>query len=259
MQFFLRAKDSKFVSKIRSVEELKNFKQLFNETFYRDDAGTLTRFGKERMRELMDLDVDSRGPWKPQCAPQRWLTRHFHREVCLRAFELMMLDERQDENTKRQWAHDYLMVGRLPKQYYNPAFDELSAIAVGLESGEIAYRVYGQVATITSGLSHVLRLGFCLAPVVVCLNPCFCFGGKSDLKKYTIAQWRPGYCDLEKVWFKLSYFELGWGGSNVLGGSPQGKSSRLGMGEVAGVVEEFCHYSWRHWFWKVVGMASIAC
>jgi len=239
------------------VEELKNFNNLFKETIGKNRTEMLTVFGKTRLEELMDLDVDTRGIWKPQCAPQKWLTRHFRREVCLRAFELMMLDEKVDLGVKSRWAHDYLMVGRLPKQYYNPAFDELSAIAVGLESGEIAYRVYGQVATITSGLSHVLRLGFCLAPVVVCLNPCFSFGGKSDLKKYTIAQWRPGYCDLEKVWFELSCYELGWGGSNVLGGSPQGKSSSLGMGMVTGVVEEHCHYSWWHWFWKVVGMASI--
>jgi len=197
-----------------------------------------------RLAELREQDPELRSAWRPQAAPASWLTKHLHREVCLRAVEMLVHDEATSEAQKVSWIATYLTSGRLPQAYYEPAFNEISRIAVGLAKGEVAYQVDGPIALMASEHKHVLRLGFCLAPVVIVANPHFRFGGGEDLLKYTVAQWRLGYCDMHSLWIKMAYLEIGWGGNGLIGGSPQGSSSVLSMEEVRAEGYKYCYHPW---------------
>ncbi|MBV1868708.1 MAG: hypothetical protein KUG69_12515 [Marinosulfonomonas sp.] len=103
------------------------------------------------------------------------------------------------------------------------------ATRIGLFAGEKA----AKVVSLECG---ALKLGYCLAPVVIALNPGhkFCDGTRGQ--KYTIAQYQAGHLDLHAVAEKLSRHEAGWGGSATIKGSPQGLSSRLSLDCIEKVV-----------------------
>jgi hypothetical protein len=79
-------------------------------------------------------------------------------------------------------------------------------------------------------------VGYRLAPVVVVLNPRFAFPDGAVGPKYTIAQYAPGYADLDAALAVILGLEGGWGGSLTIKGSPQGHPSRLDRAAVARAV-----------------------
>ena len=92
------------------------------------------------------------------------------------------------------------------------------------------------VAVVESTHRAATSIGYCLAPVVVALNPEFRFGDGEPHRKFTICQFNTGYMDLKTVLAELSEMEPGWGGSPTIGGSPQGVNSTLTIDQVVEVV-----------------------
>jgi len=111
---------------------------------------------------------------------------------------------------------------------------ERQEMARGLASGAITISTIGQdrMAVIASNLPQALRLGYHLASVVVALNDRFCLVGSPKHRKFTIAQYAPGYLDMAAVCEALNAREPGWGGSATIIGSPQGVGSGLELAEV---------------------------
>jgi len=94
------------------------------------------------------------------------------------------------------------------------------------------------IAVIENVHRGAIALGYEYAPIVVALNPEFTIrGDESPHRKFTIAQFKRGYLDLDRVVEQLNELEPGWGGSSTIAGSPQGVGSRLTLGTVTDIVE----------------------
>jgi hypothetical protein len=106
-----------------------------------------------------------------------------------------------------------------------------------LEATSIELAPSGMVAVVRSTHRTGVSLGYRLAPVVVAENPSFVFQGGEPHRKLTIAQYEPGWVDLQEVVAELSAREPGWGGSPTICGSPQGTGCEIPLGDVVEAVE----------------------
>jgi hypothetical protein len=116
-----------------------------------------------------------------------------------------------------------------------------TAAAAELERREESARVRlgpsGYVAVVQSTELGATEIGYRCAPVVIAENPEFRFAGGQPHRKITIAQWEPGWVDLDSVSAELSRDEPGWGGSATIVGSPHGAASYVSTACILGVVE----------------------
>ena len=85
------------------------------------------------------------------------------------------------------------------------------------------------VSVVESQLRAATSIGYAKAPIVVAINPSFCFAGGEPHRKVTICQYGPGYVDLKAVFAALGE---GWGGSPTIGGSPQGVDCQVSVDEI---------------------------
>lgn len=134
----------------------------------------------------------------------------------------------------KQW----LITGEEPAGYREKFVTERQALAKAIADGTINAKSVadGKIAQVISTHRAATSIGYCLAPVVVALNPTFSFQGSPAHAKFTICQFTPGYVDLKAVLAELAVLEAGWGGSPTIGGSPQGVSSTLTIEQVVEVV-----------------------
>jgi hypothetical protein len=114
---------------------------------------------------------------------------------------------------------------------------ESEALDKALKSGEIKVSQHGKVCYVESAHRAATSIGYQYTPVVIAFNPNFPDKELGSIRKFTICQWGTGYVDLLKVWAELSKLEPGWGGSPVIGGSPQGVSSKINPDDVIKVVK----------------------
>jgi len=133
----------------------------------------------------------------------------------------------------------WLLTGEEPAEYREKVERERAEMISALESGVIKVReaAGGRIAVVESIHRAATSVGYCIAPVVVALNPEFRFQGGEPIRKFTVCQFEAGYVDLKSVFAELSELEPGWGGSPTIGGSPQGVNSRLAINQVVEVVE----------------------
>ncbi len=133
----------------------------------------------------------------------------------------------------------WLLTGEEPAKYREKVEKERAEMISALESGVIKVReaAGGKIAVVESIHRAATSVGYCIAPVVVALNPEFRFQGGESIRKFTVCQFEAGYVDLRAVFADLSELEPGWGGSPTIGGSPQGISSTLTTEQVVEVVE----------------------
>lgn len=136
--------------------------------------------------------------------------------------------------TLKKW----LMTGEEPVGYREKFIAERQALAKAIADGTINAKsvAEGMIAQVISTHRAATSIGYCLAPVVVALNPTFSFQGSPAHAKFTICQFTPGYVDLKAVLAELTELEAGWGGSPTIGGSPQGVSSTLTIEQVVEAV-----------------------
>lgn len=140
--------------------------------------------------------------------------------------------------TLKKW----LLTGEEPAGYRERWIAERQALAQAIADGTIDAKVVanGKIARVISTHRAATSIGYCLAPVVVAMNPTFSFQGSPAHAKFTICQFTPGFMDLTEVKAELAALEPGWGGSPTIIGSPQGVSSTLTIDQVVEVVAR--HY-----------------
>lgn len=137
----------------------------------------------------------------------------------------------------RRW----LTTGEEPTEYRAKVEAERLDMVKALTDGHISIDIAGnsgRIAVVISTHRAGLAVGYHRASVVIALNPEFRFKGAEPIRKFTVSQYREGLVDLRAVFAALSEIEPGWGGSPVIGGSPQGVSSVIETEEVVRIVEE---------------------
>lgn len=132
----------------------------------------------------------------------------------------------------------WLMEGCLPQNYRTKLRRNANSLLLSLNLGatRVAPSAGGQIATVVSVEPGTLRLGYCLAPVVVALNPAFQFHFGEAGRKYTLARWAEGDADLDHAVALISKLESGWGGQRGIKGSSQRGPSRLPMERIVKAV-----------------------
>lgn len=135
------------------------------------------------------------------------------------------------------WVYDWLYDYSEPAGYRSKFENEREEIRNAFKTGQTTIEVKGKIAIVISKLRAATSIGYSQAPVVVALNPEMP-SPTGAYRKFTICQYSPNYCDISSVLKELAEIENGWGGSPVIGGSPQGISSNLEMNEVISVVQK---------------------
>ncbi|MFA6587936.1 MAG: hypothetical protein WCT08_02605 [Patescibacteria group bacterium] len=136
------------------------------------------------------------------------------------------------------WMEHWLLTGEEPDGYRDRWLAERRQIAEAIANGSMKVELAadGQIATVVSTHRAATTLGYCLAPVVIALNPEFRVQGSEAHPKFTVCQFQVGHADLVAAKKDLAAKETGWGGSPTIIGSPQGVGSSLTLEEVIEVV-----------------------
>lgn len=95
---------------------------------------------------------------------------------------------------------------------------------------------------VESTFRGAIGYGYRNAPVVIAKNTKYSFGKKSNRilgTKYTIAQYKEKYIDLESIKNEINKIEPGWGGSIVIIGSPQTNPSNLNKNQLIDLVKKY--------------------
>lgn len=138
----------------------------------------------------------------------------------------------------------WLLAGEIPREYEKRAEEARKKMVQAIENGEILIKPISindngkiDLVIVESGHFFATTVGYMVAPVVVAVNPQFRQGASEPYRKYTVCAFRSENADIKSALAELAGLEPGWGGSPTIGGSPQGVSSILSVGEVANVVK----------------------
>ena len=196
---------------------------------------------RARIDRIARADRFDHGPWPgPQPLPRTAgdFTATMHQDTALVAVTGAMFDRELSARERVGLAADWMVTGAEPPRYRERWTAHAQAVIDGLANGAVAVESVagGCIATVTSRLPGSLRLGYCLAPVVVAHDP-----GNPDSeppapRRVVIAQYAPGHVDLAKVREALVRLEPGWGGSNTILGSPQGRACGLDLTPIVDMI-----------------------
>ena len=187
---------------------------------------------KARINRAAAADRFDHGPWPGLCPFPATSEEYFaamNLDPSLAALAGAMADRSLTVRRRVGIAARWLETGAEPAGYRERQEAHTELVVAGLQSGAVAIesRAGGLVATVTSGISNTLRLGYCLAPVVVALHP-----GDPNVdppvpRRIVLAQYEPGHVGFSVVCQDLALLEPGWGGSATILGSPQGRPCHL--------------------------------
>ena len=197
---------------------------------------------RARIDRIARADRFDHGPWPgPRPLPRTAgdLAATMHQDTALVAVTGAMFDRKLSARERIGLAADWMVNGVEPPGYRERWTAHARVLLDGLASGAVAAKATaeGRIALVTSRLPGSLRLGYCLAPVVVACDPGTPDADPPAPRRVVVAQYAPGYVDLAKVRKALVQREPGWGGSNTLLGSPQGRACSLGVEEIVAAVE----------------------
>lgn len=207
----------------------------------RAEGRMLTPPMKARIDAVAKADKFDRGPWP---GPQPWPHSPDDLVKDLGGGELSILsaaagDAAAAVETRVRRALDWLASGVIPEAYRRAPLERAERLFRAIRNGGVladTSEARGRMAEIVTEADGALAIGYRLAPVVVALNPRFLFPEGVIGPKYTIAQYAPGYANLDAAVAAILRLEPGWGGSATIKGSPQGRPSRLGRAEIAHAV-----------------------
>ena len=210
---------------------------------------------RERVALVARADRFAHGDWPgprplPRDTEQAWAF-FVGGEPTTAALMVICEDRTRTAEERVRLLGDWLVTGKLPDWAIGRARERAQGIVRAVVDGEIdaGTAAGGRIAVVESHHPAALRLGYCLAPVVVALNPEFRpVHGEGPYRKFTICQYREGFLDLPGAMRALRAREPGWGGSPTIIGSPQGTSSKLPMEEVVEIVGD--HLLFDHPFWN---------
>lgn len=210
---------------------------------YRAEGRLLTPPMKARIKAAANADRFERGPWP---GPRPWpeTPEDIAEELDGGDASVLSAAARDAaapiEARVRRVLH-WLVSGLVPEFYRRAPLERAGRLMLAIREGKVladTSEAPGRMAEIVTEADGALAIGYRLAPVVVALNPSFRFPDGAVGPKYTIAQYAPGYADLDAAIQLLLRWEPGWGGSTAIKGSPQGKPSRLSRAEVARTVAQ---------------------
>lgn len=181
-----------------------------------------------RIDQIARADRHDRGAWPgPRPLASLWTE-----PTPLAAPALLVADAGLDLSERVAGLRHWLATGQTAPRYCEKAVAGRREMAAALHAGTLRVRSLrgGRIAVVVGGRAEALRLGYCLAPVVVALNPAFRpAAGGEPYRKFTVAQYRAGHADFAGLRQVLALLEPGWGGSATILGSPQGASSQLSL------------------------------
>jgi hypothetical protein len=133
----------------------------------------------------------------------------------------------------------WLASGEVPATYSDALAAENRRILSSLAQGTSSMTVprWGKAAIVVSPILGALRIGYCLAPVVIAVNEDYRHDNGPTCRKMTIAQFTEGYVDFAALRCNLNWMEPGWGGSMTILGSRQGRSCGLSLEDAFAVVQ----------------------
>lgn len=128
----------------------------------------------------------------------------------------------------------WIEAGEEPSGYRDSWAVNVDRLIAGLTSGTVLVqpRAAGRIALVTSRIQGALRLGYCLAPLVVAENPGNPQADPPAPRRITITQYEQGHADFRALCESLAKLEPGWGGSSTILGSPQRLPCRLSLESV---------------------------
>lgn len=197
--------------------------------------------------------------WQPHTLPSRenpWpSTGGLKSSLELAALQAMCGDHTIPLSERVYHMENWLKGGDLIlSQYTEMVQKERLNLISAIESGEIKYHCLSKeksqavqdgfddhepICIIETTHRAATMIGYCLAPIIVAVNPEFRF--KSDIepvRKITICSWSSKYCDIPKVAKALNEIEPGWGGHGNICGSPQGISSSLSIDKIVEILQQ---------------------
>lgn len=200
----------------------------------RADGIAIDAAARRRIGEIAAADRHDRGPW-PGARP---LAAALADPTPLAALALAVADVTLTLQERVALLSRWLIDGVVPEAYQQLAAAARQELTAAVTTGAVRIRALcgNRVAVVIATRSEALRLGYCLAPVVIALNPKFRLDGGPPCRKFTVAQYRAGYADFAALRTALAARETGWGGTPTILGSPQGTGSRLSLVTVARAV-----------------------
>lgn len=202
----------------------------------------------DRVRLIVEADKFAHGEWsgpRPLPAKEEWDIDDYASASAddlhskLAAIGGAIVDYKLPVAERVALEEKWILTGEEPAEYRRKYNEERKQIADAIAAGKIQVSTAadGKIAVVVSEYRAGTSIGYCLAPVVVLLNPVFRFEGGEPHRKFTVCQFKEGYVDLRAMVVELNEREPGWGGSPTIIGSPQGSGSELDMTEVLSIVE----------------------
>ena len=196
---------------------------------------------RARIDRIACADRFDHGPWPgPRPLPRTAgdLAATMHQDTALVTVTGAMFDRELSARERVGLAADWMVTGVEPPGYRERWTAHARVLLDGLASGAVTVeaRAGGRIALVTSRLPGSLRLGYCRAPVVVACDPGTPDADPPAPRRVVIAQYAPGHVELAKVREALVRREPGWGGSNTILGSPQGRACGLGLTTIIDII-----------------------
>jgi hypothetical protein len=190
--------------------------------------------------KISEFDSFARGDWpgqKPLPSQEELWPNKLERELA--AMNAAVFDHKVGIAERVRTVRIWLEIGKEPAEYRAKAERDRSDLVQALFDGRIKVdtTLDGRIAVVESSHLGAIGIGYCLAPIVVALNPALRFQGGEPCRKFTVCQFKTGYVNLPDVKGTLSQLEPGWGGSPTIIGSPQGVNSTLSVDQVVEAVK----------------------
>ena len=198
---------------------------------------------RTRIERAARADRFDHGPWpgpRPLPATGDDLASVTGQDHALVAVTGAMFDGDLTARERVGLAARWLESGTEPAGYRKRWTAHAVRLLRGVDDGRIIVEpaAEGRIALVTSQLPGTLRLGYCIAPVVIAHDPGRPSTDPPALRRVVVAQYAPGHVELQEVRDALARIEQGWGGSSTLLGSPQGRSCALALPRVIKVVAQ---------------------
>lgn len=181
----------------------------------------------DRIAAIDKLDRFAFGDWVPSALPSSET-----RVSPLAAVALMCMDHAAPLADRVKMMLAWLRYGDLPLPYIEQAVSEHAQIVDALASGQISITPVQSSRCVIVESTHkdALKLGYCVAPVVIAINPEFRFSGGEPHRKITITKFNADQrADLVTLAKRLGD---GWGGTSTIIGSPQGVNCETTTSEI---------------------------
>lgn len=208
-----------------------------------DGVLELSDQGWQKIMAIAENDKFALGQWHPQELPTRDNPWRDPSEELMAPIAALVSDNDVPLAKRVKGVRDWLFDDQEPLGYREKAEAKRLDLIEALENGTITAEIVDGIAVVNATHPAATTVGYALSPVVVAVNPEFSWQSGEPHTKVTICQFTQGHLDLKAVFDELNEADQAvqqsgntWGGSPIIGGSPQGISTELATNEIVGVV-----------------------